>query len=188
MRGLTIQTHRLYGTQRLKTEVIREAHSMSARAFAKYWLFLLPLVFVLACVAANAQQNSQISGTVTDKEGAVVPDADITLTATATGYTNTTKSNGAGLYIFPGLNVGAYDLKVSAKGFGTTVQKGIQVNVSDSVRTDIVLSVGSVNEVIEVAANALTVQADSNVVSTLISAEQISEIATQNRNFAALAA
>jgi hypothetical protein len=62
------------------------------------------------------------------------------------------------------------------------------VNVSSTVRVDVRLTVGAETQTVTVEADALQVQTDSNVVSTLISSEQISEIATQNRNFAALAA
>lgn len=161
---------------------------MKWRNDAKYCPLLLPLFLVLVSVTAIAQQNSVISGTVTDNNGAAVPNAHITLTATSTGVQLSTDSNSSGVYVFPGLNVGAYDLTATAGGFGTYVQKGLQVNVSQTLRADIQLSVGSVQQTIEVTANALQVQTDSNVVSSLINADQISEIATENRNFAALAA
>ena len=61
------------------------------------------------------------------------------------------------------------------------------VNVSATFRQDVKLTVGAESQTVTVSADALTVQTDSNVVSTLISSEQISEIATENRNFAALA-
>ncbi|AXC14342.1 Oar protein [Acidisarcina polymorpha] len=99
----------------------------------------------------------------------------------------TAVSNDSGAYTFPGLNIGTYDIKVTATGFEAVVQQGLELNVSQTLRADIALTVGSVNETVTVAANALQVQADSNVVSTLISADQISEIATQNRNLTALA-
>jgi Carboxypeptidase regulatory-like domain len=155
---------------------------------ARYGIPLLSLLLALACVGAYAQQNSQITGTVTDKEAAAIAGAQLTLTDTATGVANTTDSNGSGVFTFPGLNVGTYNLKVTAKGFETYVRTGLQVNVSQTLRADVTLTVGAVNETVTVAAQALQVQTDSNVVSTLISGQQIEKIATENRNFAALAA
>jgi hypothetical protein len=145
------------------------------------------LLFFLVGVRLNAQHNSEITGTVSDKEGAAIPNAQVTATETSTGFTSTTQSNSAGIYTIPNLNVGTFDLKVTANGFQTQVQRGLQVNVSQVLRADVTMQVGSVSETVEVSAAALVVQTDSNVVSHLISAEQISEIATQNRNFAALA-
>jgi hypothetical protein len=161
---------------------------MKWRNDARHRLLLLPLFLALVSASAFAQQNSEISGTVTDNNGAVVPDAHIILTSVTTGTQLSTDSNSNGVYIFPGLNVGTYDISATASGFGAYVQKGLIVNVSRTLRADISLTVGSVKETVTVTANALQVQADSNVISSLISADQISEIATENRNFAALAA
>jgi len=151
-------------------------------------IFTLVMFLLFACVVTYGQQNSEITGTITDKEGATVPGAQVSVTAAATGFVSNTVTNSAGIYNIPGLNVGTYELRVSMKGFQSYVTKGLEVNVSQTLRADVSLSVGSVSETVTVSANALTVQADSNVVSSLINAEQITEIATENRNFAALAA
>ncbi len=150
--------------------------------------FLLPLLFVMACVGAFAQANSELTGIVTDQTGAVVAGAKVTLTDPATGATKSTDSGSTGLYDIAGLNPATYNLKVTAKGFESFAQNGVVINVSSTARADVKLTVGAENQTVTVEADALTVQTDSNVVSTLISSEQISEIATENRNFAALAA
>jgi len=155
---------------------------------AKYRYFLLPLFLVLACVGIYAQANSTLSGVVTDQTGAGVPGAKIVLTNPATQASTTTVSGATGLYAINGLNPGNYDLKVTAKGFETYVKTGIPVNVSASANADVQLTIGVETATVTVVADALAVQVDSNVVSTLISSEEISEIATENRNFAALAA
>jgi len=154
----------------------------------KYARYLLSLFLVLACVGLHAQANSELTGIVTDQTGAVVPGAKVVLTDPATGFTKATESGPTGLYDFNGLNPANYNLKVTAKGFQSFQQNGIVVNVSATFRQDVKLTVGAESQTVTVEADALTVQTDSNVVSTLISSEQISEIATENRNFAALAA
>ncbi len=166
------------------TKLEKEGHMRQTR----YRFFLLPLIFVLACVGALAQANSELTGIVTDQTGAVVPDAKIVLTDPATGTQKTTASGATGLYSIPGLNPATYNMRVTAKGFQTFAQTGVVVNVSSTVRADIKLTVGAETQTVTVEADALAVQADSNVVSTLISSQQISQIATENRNFAALAA
>ncbi len=155
---------------------------------ARYRFFLLPVLLVLACVGAFAQANSELTGIITDQSGAVVAGATVTLTDPATGYTKTTESGATGLYDINGLNPANYNIKVAAKGFEAYAQNGVVVNVSSTIRVDIHLTVGAETQTVTVEADALAVQTDSNVVSTLISSEQISQIATQNRNFAALAA
>ena len=155
---------------------------------ANYRFILLPLFLFLACVGAFAQANSTVTGIVTDQTGAVVGGAQITLTDPATSETHKTVSGGTGLYDISGLNPATYNLKITAKGFQAYAQTGIGVTVSGTFRVDVKLTVGAESQTVTVEADALQVQADSNVVSTLISSEQISEIATENRNFAALEA
>jgi hypothetical protein len=154
---------------------------------AKYWFLLLPLFFVLVCVGAFAQANSTVTGIVTDQSGAVVPEAQIVLTDTATGAARNVISSETGLYVIPNLNAGSYDMKVTARGFQTFEQKGIVVNVSATFRVDPKLTVGAEATTITVTANALTPQVDSNVVSTLINEEQITDLATNGRNIVSLA-
>jgi hypothetical protein len=154
-------------------------------------MYMVPVTLLLAFVISltgTAQQNSEINGTVSDKQGAVVANAHVTLTQPSTGLTRETDSNASGYYSIAGLNIGTYTLKITAPGFQTEVKTGLEVNVSQTLRSDVSMTVGSVDTTVSVEASALQVQADSNVISTLINADQISEIATENRNFAALAA
>ena len=149
---------------------------------------LVPGVMLAAAAVGHAQQNSSLSGAVTDNAGAAVPHAKVTIKETATGSTKSMETNDAGQYNFPGLNLGTYDVSVMMQGFQTMLQKGVVVNISQDMRSDVTLAVGNVNETVTVTATQLAIQTDSNVVSTLISAEEISEIATENRNFSALVA
>ena len=148
---------------------------------------LLPLLFVLACVGAFAQANSTVTGIVTDQTGAVVAGAKIALTDPATGATKVTVSGTTGLYDIAGLNPAKYNMSVTAPGFQTFAQSGIVVNISATFRVDVKLTVGAEATTVTVVADALAVQSDSNVVSTLINEQQITELATNNRNIVALA-
>jgi hypothetical protein len=104
----------------------KEGHMRQAR----YRFFLLPLFFVLACVGAFAQANSDVTGIVTDQTGAVVAGAKIALTDPATGVVHITISSSTGLYDIAGLNAANYNMKVTAKGFEAYEQKGVVVNIS----------------------------------------------------------
>jgi len=76
---------------------------------------------------------------------------------------------------------------VTARGFEGYLQ-AVDLKPNELARLDSKLTVGSESQTVTVVADALAVQTDSNVVSTLISSEQVSQIATENRNFAALGA
>ena len=162
---------------------------MTALKFAaKFRYILLPVLLVFASIVSHAQANSSIIGIVTDQTGAVVEGANISVTDQATGTAKNTVSSATGLYEVAGLNAGSYNLKVNAKGFEAFAQNGIVVNISATFRVDVKLTVGSDATTVTVQADALTVQADSNVVSTLINEQQITELATNGRNVVALAA
>ncbi len=156
---------------------------------AHFYVWLLVMLCLgISGVAAHAQQNSEITGIVTDQTGAVISGAQLTLTDVARGTKTPSTSNDAGYYSFPGLNPGNYNLRVVAKGFQTFAADGLVLNVSQTLRNDIKMQVGAEATTVTVQATALQVQTDDNVVSTTISSQQVESIATENRNFAALAA
>ncbi len=114
------------------------------------------LVFsACAAVPAWAQSvNGSLSGTVTDPSGAVVPDTELTLTSEETGVAQHFTASRDGLYSFPSVPTGTYDLRASAKGFRDFVQKGITVRVGARVRQDVTLQVGTAALTVEVRANS----------------------------------
>lgn len=105
------------------------------------------LVFVVLLLTPlliwSQSQNSSISGTITDASGAVVPNADLTLTSLQRQMSVQSKSGPDGLYTFPNLEPGAYELKVSATGFKPVIQRGISVSVNQLARFDVRLEVGT---------------------------------------------
>lgn len=127
--------------------------------------------------------TSQVSGLVTDQTGAVVAGATVML-RDQTGKTRQTTSGEDGSFSLAGVAPGQYELKVIARGF-QAYQQAMDLKPRDMAMLDTRLSVGTAAQTVTVQADSLMVQTDSNVVSTLNS-EQISEIATKNRNFAAL--
>src|ERR1700677_2880555 len=155
---------------------------------ARYRFIVVLVLLLFAGLAVKAQQNSEIVGTVTDQTGAAVPGAILTLTRKETGFVYNANANGTGGYVFAGLNVGTYDLKATMKGFEAFTRTGLVLNVSQTLATDIKLTIGAETVEVTVSADSLSVQTESNEVSTLISGEQVTSIATANRNFTALAA
>lgn len=143
-------------------------------------------VTLLLCAIAPAQETSTITGSVSDPSGAVVPNAKVTVTQEETGTQQTTVTNGDGLYQVPGLAVGHYTFTVTAPGFNTYKQTGIVVNAAQTARADARLTVGANSQTVTVQAAALQVQSETNEVSTLISGQQVRDIATNGRNITSL--
>jgi len=84
-----------------------------------------------------------LTGVVTDPNGAVVPNASVTLVLPANGETRRTPTDNAGIYTFPNLRVGNDTLTVAAQGFQTFSQTNIVINVASTVKADVNLIVGS---------------------------------------------
>src|SRR5262245_59309024 len=128
-------------------------------------------VFMLICtvhVDSYAQATAQISGTVRDQSGAVLPGVEVTATQTETGIMRTTISNETGSYVLPNLLVGPYRLEAALAGFRTFVQSGIVLQVSANIVVNPSLEVGQVTEQVEVQANAAQVETRSVSVSQVI--------------------
>ena len=97
---------------------------------------LLTVVILLASwvVTGRAQTQGGITGTVTDSSGAAIPGATVTVTNTATSGTRNTTTNAEGLYTFPALPPGTYELKVELQGFKTAEIPSFKVDVQQTVR------------------------------------------------------
>jgi hypothetical protein len=105
---------------------------------------------------ASGQASAGITGTVTDPSGAVVPNADVTVTNEATNVADKTITSSAGTYAFRGLNPGRYTVNVEAQGFKKNVQSGVVVEVSKTDTVDVTLATGAANETVQVVADTVS--------------------------------
>ena len=136
----------------------------------------LLILTVLVCALAGwalAQTLGEITGEVQDQSGALVPGASITVTNTATNGSRTTTANSAGLYSFPGLTPGTYQLKATAPGFQTAVTNNIELQVQQTARVDFALKLGNAAETVQVEANATMLTTDNATVGTVIEQTRI---------------
>jgi hypothetical protein len=97
-----------------------------------------------------------------------------------------TKTNGDGIYVFPRLPVGNYELRVEAPGFKTSVKGGIRLEVNLHTTFDVTLQVGSTTDSVTVTGDAPLLQTDSNQVGGVIAAETIANMPLISRNPVAL--
>src|SRR6266567_2696971 len=147
----------------------------------------LVAVFVwtlLACPGLWAQATAEISGTIKDPSGAVLPGVEITATQTGTGQARKALSNETGSYALPSLPTGAYRLEAALPGFRSYVQNGITLNVNANAVVNIVMEVGQVTEQVEVQANAALVETRTVGVGQTIENQRILELPLDGRNVA----
>src|SRR5881296_1453218 len=101
--------------------------------------FILCLSSAITCATVWAQATAQISGTVKDQSGAVLPGVEVTATQTDTGIARSAVTNETGSFVLPNLAIGPYRLEASLPGFRTFAQTGIVLQVNSSVVVNPVL-------------------------------------------------
>lgn len=134
----------------------------------------------------HAQSMSQISGTVRDVSGAVVPGATVTVTQTDTGLTRAAETDANGTYLLPSLPVGPYRVEVRKQGFATYIQSGIVLQVATAPTVDAVLNVGAVSESVQVEAAATMVETHSTGVGQVVNQQQVLELPLNGRQITQL--
>jgi carboxypeptidase family protein len=152
-------------------------------------VFWLGLAFCLAIPSfSQTQVYGTISGTITDKSGAIIPDAKVTIANKDTGQSQTTTTNGAGYYVVTNLPAGKYDVTAEKEGFQRCADTGVTLDPAGSVQLTCVMQVGQVTQTVEVQAQALAVSTEEAKVARVVNDTQIQEMPVNGRNFATLLA
>jgi hypothetical protein len=114
--------------------------------------FALAALLLFAANAYPQEFRGAITGTVTDAQGALVPGASVEARNIDTGTADKTTTNASGIYVFPYVAVGHYNLSVEASGFKREVRNGIEVRVGDRLQIDFSMALGAITEQVTVAA------------------------------------
>ncbi len=132
-------------------------------------------------VFGQADQGS-ISGVVQDASGAVIPNADVTLTSADTGLTLKAKSSSTGVYIFSPIKIGNYSVSAVAPGFSATKQEHIHVDVQARVNVPLTLRLGNVSQTVTVSTAPPLLQTESGSVGQVMSTQTINNMPLNGRN------
>jgi hypothetical protein len=148
----------------------------------------------LLCAAAfvfpaAAQSNKgTITGTVTDPNGAVVKDAKVTATNTATGESREVKTSDEGSYTIPALDPGVYRVAVEAAGFSRSVVEEVKLDTAARQAVDVTLTAGDVSGgTVVVTAEAPLAETETSVRGDLITGKEVTDLPIPQRNFTLLA-
>jgi Carboxypeptidase regulatory-like domain/TonB-dependent Receptor Plug Domain len=145
------------------------------------------LVMLLAALNLSAQYDTgTILGTIHDSTGAVVPNAAVTVTNTATGLASVAKTSDSGDYEVPQLRVGQYTVAASATGYANVQAQNITVSVGARVRIDLTLNVGSTETTVEVSDVALQIQTETSQRDQVITGYQTQALPLVTRNYSDL--
>lgn len=156
-----------------------------AKSLAICCIALLAAAFSPRCHAQLSTAGT-ITGSVQDQSGAVVPDAQITITDTDTGVSTKLFSNSAGVYTQAGLPYGHYSVDVTSSGFSKFLKTGIYLEPAASVTVNATLKPGQTSETVTVAASAATVETVTPEISSTVSGEEAAELPLNGRNYEGL--
>src|SRR5437762_5255906 len=147
---------------------------------------LLGGVFVLlltsASVHAQAGATAQISGTVKDSSGGVLPGADVTAIQTDTGFKRSVITDSGGLYALVSLPIGPYRLDVTLTGFKSYSQTGIVLQVNSNPVIPVVLGLGQVEETVTVSGESPLIETRNLGVGQVMDNKRILDLPLNGRN------
>ncbi len=148
------------------------------------------ICFCLAILVPQSLQGQavygSILGTVTDPQGAAVPNAKVTITNQRKGTTDTATTNEDGNYSVTHLVPDIYTVQVEASGFKITQQKDVTVSADAGSRVDLQFQIGGASETVEVTGEAPQLKTDRADVATSFNEKYVEDIPILNRNFTTL--
>jgi hypothetical protein len=150
--------------------------------FLRYFLCTVVAMFLTASVAIAQVESGQISGTVSDQSGAIVPGATVTVRNLGTNAERTTLSSATGGYTLVGLEPAQYQLTVNSGGFQPFTAK-VEVTVGGRVSVDARLSVSAgITEVQVVAEGAVQVNTENQELSQVVDSVQVAQLPSLTRD------
>jgi hypothetical protein len=140
---------------------------------------------VMCCVSAMAQTfTGNISGTVSDSTGAVLPGASVVAANVQTGVKTAVTTNADGVYTIRFLPIGRYEVSVQAGGFQTTTFPVFTLEVDQTVRLDTQLKIGDATEKVEVSSSVAPIlNTTDGSLGISLSSNEISTLPLNGRNF-----
>src|SRR5881227_3866166 len=147
----------------------------------RFLLFALAL-FVCSVTAFTQTGTSNITGSVRDVNGAVVPGATVTAKNEATGVTSTQTTTDSGLYAFSSLPVGKYTITVEKQGFKTLQKTNNVLEVGIPLTVDVALEVGLVSETVTVQGGLEQLQTANATIGNVVEQKAIEALPLNGRN------
>ena len=139
---------------------------------------------VLSTPAFAQQITGNISGRITDDQNAAVPGVTVTAQNGETGYVRTGMTDGEGIYRLTGLPVGTYDITAELQGFTKINQKGLVLNVGQTLDIPITLKLAALAETVEVRSETPLIERTSSSVGGVVDIERIESLPLNGRQFA----
>lgn len=164
---------------------------MHLRGFFGLFISLCFAFVAVTCLPIHSEAQTstgELSITVFDATGAIIPNASVTVTGSQTGnILRSLSSNDRGVVNAPLIPPGDYDISVTASGFKNTVRRRVPVSVSSVQNIQITLETGSANQEITVVGQASLIEEKSAALGQVITSRQLIDLPLNGRNYLAVA-
>src|SRR6202789_1158112 len=166
-------------------------YQLSATPFRKVLLYISLIAAPLFCMPqpqlhAQAAGTASLQGSVADATGAMIPGATVTLVENATLVKRTVTADSSGLFTFPNLPVGTYNLVVAETGFQTYTRTNIVLEVGSSIAINVGMTVGTADQKVEVKSEGLALQTEDATFKQTIDQRTVTEMPLNGRQMTAL--
>ncbi len=155
--------------------------------------YILTVICLSAAVFAAASQTifaqagqSELTGIVTDANGAAISKARVVLTETSVGQTAETQTDENGRFIFTNKKPGIYSIKLTAAGFNTLIREGLILTTGERIRADQQLSVAGLEQVITVNRDAPLLRTETGSLGQVIDNRKVVDLPLNGRSFFSL--
>jgi len=150
------------------------------------WLVMFLMLAAVGTAVAQ-EQGGSIQGVVKDSSGAVLPGVTVEVKVAATGAVSTAITDGEGVYRFPALPPGTYEVTAALQGFSTAKTGNVKLALGQLLKLDMALSVGSLTESVQVTGEAPLIDVKQNASFSTVSQEAIERI-PKGRDFTSVIA
>src|ERR1700722_8537848 len=142
---------------------------MCSKNGATRWVLPILALFICLTVPAGAQVvGASLSGTLVDASGAALPNVKVDIQNVSTGVTRSVTTDSVGLYVAPNLLPGSYQVTVTAAGFQTQVESGINLTVGAQQVLNIQMRLGTISSKVQVNAQEPTVELESSTLNAVV--------------------
>jgi Carboxypeptidase regulatory-like domain len=168
----------------------KSLEAVVSRQFGRcFRAILVCAVLLLALANSKAQSGGAtgtIVGTVVDSSGALIANAQVSITEADTNVTSQTTTSSLGSYTVASLKPGTYRVTVVAKGFSTTTVQKVELAVGSEARVDLKLATGSEQQTVSVNAEAASLDTENGAIGQLVTGQEIVDLPLNGRNFTQL--
>ncbi|MGC4082510.1 MAG: TonB-dependent receptor [Vicinamibacterales bacterium] len=151
---------------------------------ARVWSFVVAVMLAVGVTPAMAQRTTgEISGKVVDESGGTLPGVTVTLRGEAMPNAQPVVTSETGLYRFPVLPAGSYDVEFTLEGFGTAKYEAVRVAVGQTIDLNVTMKVSALNETLTVTGVAPVVNVTTSEVSTNYNREWVQSAPVRRNSY-----